>query len=137
MHVFTGKVFEIIFLFQAHPKSAISSRKIIYASYYRHCTTLFFQTTLFESRVIISSIFYKRLPRRPPLRLVLSDGIGVTSSAKDENTMCWLFYGFKVRWTISICVDSKVLTNSSNLHSRSGKSPKCWLSTGSWSFGST
>lgn len=29
-------------------------------------------------------MFYKRRPRRPPFRRVLSDGIGVTSSTKNQ-----------------------------------------------------
>lgn len=62
---------------------------------------------------------YKRRPRRPPLRRVLSVGMGVTSSKKIRHT------------------EKEHQTNTANLHARAGKRTKSGLRTRARLLGAT
>lgn len=40
-----------------------------------------------KNKRIVDFLFYNRLPRLPPFRLVVSDGVGVTSSTKNKSSV--------------------------------------------------
>lgn len=89
---------------------------------------------------------YNLLPRLPPFLRVLSVGIGVTSSArknKEHVKLNWRIIQSGTResddeqssTSTGRTVHKNQYTYTTNLHARTSQSPKCRLSTRTWSLG--